>query len=85
MSFVTTIDCAYMSSRSSRRPSSDQLFTFVVVADTHTNQAEDESTSPLPKNVTIGLQVELIAGEEARVWAQGTDSIEAWQCVFSHP
>lgn len=35
-----------MSSPTSRRPSGEHLFTFVVVADTHTNQAEDESTSP---------------------------------------
>lgn len=35
-----------MSSPSTRRPSGDQLFTFVVVADTHTNQSEDESNSP---------------------------------------
>ena len=35
-----------MSSPTSRRPSGEYLYTFVVVADTHTNQAEDESTSP---------------------------------------
>jgi predicted phosphodiesterase len=35
-----------MNSSLSRRPAGDHLLTFVVVADTHTNQAEDESTSP---------------------------------------
>ena len=35
-----------MNSSLSRRPTGDHLLTFVVVADTHTNQAEDESTSP---------------------------------------
>jgi adenylate cyclase len=38
---------------------------------------QDEIT----RNVTIAVQVELTAGEQARLWAGGTDNIEAWECV----
>ncbi len=38
---------------------------------------QDEIT----RNVTIAVQVELTAGEQARLWAGGTKNIEAWECV----
>jgi TolB-like protein len=38
---------------------------------------QDEIT----KNVTVALQVELTEGEQARVYAGGTNSVEAWECV----
>ncbi len=38
---------------------------------------QDEIT----RNVTVAVQVELTAGEQARLWAGGTDNIEAWECV----
>ena len=38
---------------------------------------QDEIT----RNVTVAVQVELTAGEEARLWAGGTNDIEAWECV----
>ncbi len=38
---------------------------------------QDEIT----RNVTVAVQVELTAGEQAHLWAGGTDNIEAWECV----
>ena len=38
---------------------------------------QDEIT----KNVTVALQVKLTVGEQARVYAGGTNNIEAWECV----
>ncbi len=35
----------------------------------------------ITKNVTVALQVALTEGEQARVFASGTDSLEAWECV----
>jgi len=35
----------------------------------------------IAKNVTVAVQVELTAGEQARLWAGGTDNLEAWECV----
>ncbi|MDJ0778866.1 MAG: winged helix-turn-helix domain-containing protein, partial [Gammaproteobacteria bacterium] len=35
----------------------------------------------ITKNVTAALQVTLTEGEQARVFAAGTNSIEAWECV----
>jgi adenylate cyclase len=55
-----------------------------VWADQYNRELDDifSVQDDITQNVTIGLQVELTAGEEARVWAKGTKSIEAWQCVF---
>ncbi len=38
---------------------------------------QDEIT----KKVTVALQVTLTEGEQARVYAGGTDNVEAWECV----
>ena len=38
---------------------------------------QDEIT----RNVTIAVQVELTAGEQARLWAGGTSNVDAWECV----
>jgi TolB-like protein len=35
----------------------------------------------IAKNVTVAVQVELTAGEQARLWAGGTDNLDAWECV----
>jgi adenylate cyclase len=35
----------------------------------------------IAKNVTVAVQVELTTGEQARLWAGGTDNLEAWECV----
>ncbi len=35
----------------------------------------------IAKNVTVAVQVELTAGEQARLWAGGTNNLEAWECV----
>jgi len=35
----------------------------------------------IAKNVTVAVQVELTAGEQARLWAGGTDNLNAWECV----
>jgi len=38
---------------------------------------QDEIT----REVTIAVQVEISAGEQARLWAGGTDNLNAWECV----
>jgi len=38
---------------------------------------QDEIT----RKVTIAIQIEISAGEQARLWAGGTDNLEAWECV----
>ncbi|NIO26011.1 MAG: hypothetical protein GTO32_14645, partial [Gammaproteobacteria bacterium] len=38
---------------------------------------QDEIT----RKVTVAVQVEISAGEQARLWAGGTDNLEAWECV----
>ena len=38
---------------------------------------QDEIT----REVTIAVQVEISAGEQARLWAGGTDNLDAWECV----
>ncbi len=38
---------------------------------------QDEIT----REVTIAVQVEISAGEQARLWAGGSDNLEAWECV----
>jgi adenylate cyclase len=38
---------------------------------------QDEIT----RNVTVAVQIELTDGEQARLWAGGTNNIEAWECV----
>ena len=38
---------------------------------------QDEIT----REVTIAVQAEITAGEQARLWAGGTDNVEAWECV----
>ena len=35
----------------------------------------------IAKNVTVAVQVELTAGEQALIWAGGTDKLKAWECV----
>ena len=35
----------------------------------------------IAKNVTVAVQVELTSGEQARLWAGGTDNLEAWESV----
>ncbi len=35
----------------------------------------------IAKNVTVAVQVELTEGEQARLWAGGTENLEAWECV----
>jgi adenylate cyclase len=35
----------------------------------------------IAKSVTVAVQVELTAGEQARLWAGGTDNLEAWECM----
>jgi TolB-like protein len=35
----------------------------------------------IAKNVAVAVQIELTAGEQARLWAGGTDNLEAWECV----
>jgi len=38
---------------------------------------QDEIT----REVTIAIQVEISAGEQARLWAGGTVNLDAWECV----
>lgn len=38
---------------------------------------QDEIT----REVTVAVQVEISAGEQARLWAGGTENLEAWECV----
>ena len=38
---------------------------------------QDEIT----RKVTVSIQIELTAGEQALLWAGGTENIEAWECV----
>jgi adenylate cyclase len=38
---------------------------------------QDEIT----KSITAAVQVELTDGEQARLWAGGTNNLEAWECV----
>ena len=38
---------------------------------------QDEITT----NVVKALQVELVEGEQARVWHQTTDNVQAWSCL----
>ena len=35
----------------------------------------------ITKSITVALQVTLTDGEQARVFAGGTDNVEAWECV----
>ena len=39
---------------------------------------QDEIT----RKVTVSIQIELTAGEQACLWAGGTENIEAWECVM---
>ena len=47
----------------SREPRGKKLFTFVVVADTHVNQAEDYSSSPYPCNVLANARTRYVVAE----------------------
>ena len=46
-----------------RQPTGDKLFTFVVVADTHVNQAEDYSSSPYPCNQLANARTRRVVAE----------------------
>jgi TolB-like protein/tetratricopeptide (TPR) repeat protein len=35
----------------------------------------------IAKSVTTSIQIELNEGEQARLWAGGTDNLEAWECI----
>ena len=50
-----------------RRPGGDRLFTFVVIADTHMNQAEDRSSSPYPCNALANARTRHVIAEVNRI------------------
>jgi len=44
-------------------------------------ELQDEIT----REITSALQVELTEGEQARLWASGTQNLEAWECAIQVP